>query len=187
MLCVRPIHGHDQWLFHFAADRTGCEAKVGVPRRRRRPGTSEPPGKAAENGKTLGTLQFIDLDLVKGTLKGHVVKTTGSERSVFVSMGESWELLVKPATKITIDGKDAGACRSATDHNLPRFRKTSYVDVEAELEVGDGPKQNKPDELAKYKGLAIRVDVTGPHEREVVQAGHANKNTMRIKKTPRSY
>jgi RNA polymerase sigma factor (sigma-70 family) len=142
-------------------------------------GKPESPQPELKTDKRSGSLQLEGLDLVKETIKGSRVETN-PERTFFSHRQESWELLVKPTTKITIDGKDAklGDLEKITPR--PGI-DTRFVFVEAELEVLDDPKQSK------RKGLAIRIDATGMQVRCVVQAINVGKNTVIIKKMGRGF
>jgi RNA polymerase sigma factor (sigma-70 family) len=136
------------------------------------------PAKQTKTEQRSGYLEFIDVDLAEGTVKGQLFETT-EDRSILSFRGELWELLVKPTTKIILDGKDATLADLKKIKPADRNRGRSFVEVKAELEVGADPKQGQAEGLLKSKGSASRIDVTGPRERSLFQAANADKIMVR--------
>ena len=133
-----------------------------------------------ETEKRSGTMALEGIDLVKGTIKGSRVDTNPT-RTFFSHRQVFWELLVKPTTKITIDGKDAKLADLQKIKAEPGGDWMKFIFAEVEIEVPNEPKQYK------RKGVAIRIDATGVQVRCVVQAIHVGKNTLTIKKLGRGF
>jgi RNA polymerase sigma factor (sigma-70 family) len=139
-----------------------------------------PPAKQPKTERRSGSLVLEGIDLVKGTIVGSRVETN-PERTFFSHRQVFWELLVKPTTKITIDGKDAKLADLQTITPGPDGGWMKFVFAEVELESLDDSKQGK------RKGLAIRIDATGVQVRGVVQAINVGKNTVTIQKIGRGF
>jgi RNA polymerase sigma factor (sigma-70 family) len=127
-----------------------------------------------------GSLAMEAMDLVKGTIKGSRVDTD-PERRLFCHRQEYWELVVKPATKITIDGKDAKLADLIMITPPAGADWMRMIDVEAALEVLDRPRPSK------RKGVAIRITAKGMQVRCVIQAISAGKNTAAVKTIGRGF
>jgi hypothetical protein len=122
--------------------------------------------KPPKTEKRSGHLQLEKIDLEKGVVTGDSI-STNDERTFYSHRQQTWELLVRPTTKITIDGKEAKLAdlRTITPDPGSSDGWLKIIFVEWEHEVVEG----KKDRIRR--GNAIRLEGIGVQFRGIIQAG----------------
>jgi RNA polymerase sigma factor (sigma-70 family) len=135
--------------------------------------------------KWSGTLALKSVDLVNETLVARPLEIE-PDRTRYSFRSGSWQLVVKPTTRITIDGREAKLVDLQSVLPLhegdgdaePDGPRVILVDAELETAKKD-PKENK------RNGVALRIDATGRPESGVAQAINTGKNTLTLKRIAR--
>jgi RNA polymerase sigma factor (sigma-70 family) len=134
--------------------------------------------KRPKTEKRSGHLQLEKIDLEKGIITGSAINTD-AERTIhsFLLGGGSWELLVRPTTKITIDGKEAKLAdlRTITPEPGSSDGWLKIIFAEWEYEIVEG----KKDRI--MKGNAIRLEGIGVQVRGIIQSRNSGKNSITTK------